>query len=323
MKKTLLALGLIATFMVLLSLSSGDFRLTPGQVLTAIFVPGDGFERIVVLQWRMPRVLLALLLGAALGVSGAIFQSLTRNPLGSPDIIGFNSGAYTGALLVLTASGSAYVGVAAGALAGGIATAVVVYALAYRGGVQGFRLIVVGIAISAMLFAVNTWLILRARLEEAMAAAVWGIGSLNAVGWTQAVPVIVLLTALTPALTYYARPMKVMEMGDESAIALGVPVERTRRMLVFIGVSLTAISVAAAGPITFVALAAPQIAKKLTRTPHIAMVPSAATGAVLLIVSDWIAQHAFGDIALPVGSVTVCIGGVYLLWLLSREVRKQ
>ena len=150
-------------------------------------------------NWRLPRVLLALMLGAALGMSGAIFQSLTRNPLGSPDIIGFNSGAYTGALVVILLIGGTYYEIAVGALVGGIATAAVVYLLAYKRGVQGFRLIIVGIAISAMLGSVNTWMILKAKLDDAMAAAVWGAGSLNGLGWTQVWPVVVVLAILRSA----------------------------------------------------------------------------------------------------------------------------
>jgi iron complex transport system permease protein len=308
-----------------LALGTGDFPLSPARVLTAIFGEGSRIEELVVMQWRMPRVLLALVLGAALGVSGAIFQSVTHNPLGSPDVIGFNTGAYTGALVVLLVIGgnTGYYGTAIGALIGGITTALLVYLLAFKRGVQGFRLIIVGIAISAMLASVNTWLILRADLEEAMSAAVWGAGSLNGLGWAQARPVLIVLAVLIPFLVLAAYRMPMLDLGDDAARALGVRAEPTRLMLIVVGVTLTAVATAAAGPIAFVSLAAPQLARRLTRTAGVALLPAAAMGALLLIASDLIAQRAFSPTQLPVGVVTVSVGGVYLIWLLAREARRQ
>ncbi|MDV6275257.1 iron-enterobactin ABC transporter permease [Rhodococcus erythropolis] len=311
-----LAIGVIA-------LGSGDYQVPIGDVLGALFGEAPARIHMVVVEWRLPRVLLALMLGAALGMSGAIFQSLTRNPLGSPDIIGFNSGAYTGALVVILLIGGTYYEIAVGALVGGIATAAVVYLLAYKRGVQGFRLIIVGIAISAMLGSVNTWMILKAKLDDAMAAAVWGAGSLNGLGWTQVWPVVVVLAILIPLILVLGRRMQMLEMGDDAAKALGVRAEPTRLSLVVLGVALTAMVTAAAGPIGFVSLAAPQLVKRLTGSAGVTLLPSAAMGGALLMVSDWVAQRAFAPTQLPVGVVTVSIGGIYFVWLLAREARKQ
>ncbi len=208
-----LAIGVIA-------LGSGDYQVPiGGRPRCTVRRSPPARIHMVVVEWRLPpRVLLALMLGAALGMSGAIFQSLTRNPLGSPDIIGFNSGAYTGALVVILLIGGTYYEIAVGALVGGIATAAVVYLLAYKRGVQGFRLIIVGIAISAMLGSVNTWMILKAKLDDAMAAAVWGgAGSLNGLGWTQVWPVVVVLAILVPLILVLGRRMQMLEMGDDAA----------------------------------------------------------------------------------------------------------
>jgi iron complex transport system permease protein len=256
-------------------------------------------------------------------MSGGIFQSMTRNPLGSPDIIGFNTGAYTGALIVMLAVGGGYLGIAAGALVGGILTALAVYLLAYRRGSQGFRLIIVGIGISAMLAALNHWLILQAELEAALAAAVWGAGSLNGITWEQAAPAAVVVVVVGVATLAVARRMQLLEMGDDAARALGVRAEPTRLLLLILGVALTAAVTAVAGPIAFVALAAPQLARRLTRSAGITLVPSAVMGAFLLVASDLAAQRLFAPIQLPVGVVTVCIGGIYLVWLLAREARKS
>lgn len=314
---------LAALAVAIVSLATGDYDVSVQQVLQAFTGDAPGLAQTIVMEWRLPRVLAALVFGAALGMSGGIFQSMTRNPLGSPDIIGFNTGAYTGALIVMLTVGGGYLGIAAGALVGGILTALAVYLLAYRRGSQGFRLIIVGIGISAMLAAFNHWLILQAELEAALAAAVWGAGSLNGITWEQAAPAAVVVVVVGLATLAVARRMQLLEMGDDAARALGVRAEPTRLLLLILGVGLTAAVTAVAGPIAFVALAAPQLARRLTRSAGITLVPSAVMGAFLLVASDLAAQRLFAPIQLPVGVVTVCIGGIYLVWLLAREARKS
>ncbi|WP_227497238.1 FecCD family ABC transporter permease [Planctomonas psychrotolerans] len=306
-----------------LAVTLGEYPLTLGQIVGAFAgTESDGVRRIVV-DGRLPRIVMAAVAGAALALSGAIFQSMTRNPLGSPDIIGFTTGAYTGALLVTLVVGGNYIAQAWGALAGGLAAAILVYVLAYTRGVQGFRLIVVGIAVSAMLHAVNGWLILRARLEEALAAATWGAGSFNEVGWRETVPVLVAVAVLVPLLVVFARPLALLEMGDDAARSLGVRPEVTRGILLVVGVALVAAITAAAGPISFVALAAPQLARRLARSAGVSLLPSAAMGAALLLASDVLAQRLLAPTQLPVGVITVCVGGVYLVALLISQARRQ
>ncbi|MBD8080031.1 iron chelate uptake ABC transporter family permease subunit [Cellulosimicrobium arenosum] len=317
-----LALLVVALGVTVVALTTGDYPLSVGQVLGALTGVEDGPVRTIVVEWRLPRALLALVVGVALGASGAIFQSITRNPLGSPDIIGFNTGAYTGALVVLMVIGGGYGGVTAGALVGGIGSAVLVYFLAYRRGVQGFRFVVVGIAISAMLAAVNAWLIVTADLESAMAATLWGAGSLNGTSWAQAGPATVLVVVLLVPMAALAPRMHLLELGDDAATALGLHAERTRLALVVVGVALVAVATAVAGPISFVALAAPQLARRLTRGAGVQVLPAAAMGAVLLAASDLVAQRLFAPTQLPVGVVTVVVGGAYLIWLLVREARR-
>ena len=315
-----LVLGALGTGV--LALGTGEFTLTPSQVLQALAGEGTRAARLVVVEWRLPRVLLALVIGAALGLAGAVFQALTRNPLGSPDVIGFSTGAYTGVLVVTVLVGNSYHLVAAGALAGGLATAVAVYLLAFRRGVQGFRLIIVGIAVSAMLASVNQWFIIKVDLQAAITAFMWGQGSLNGLGWAQVTPVMVTVGGLCLLLVSYGPRLSLLEMGEDAAAALGVRVEPARLAYLIIGVALTAVATAAAGPISFVALAAPQLARRPTRPPGIALVPSAAMGAFLLMVSDFLAQRAFAPTQLPVGVVTVSVGGIYFVWLLIRQARR-
>ena len=315
---TLLALG--CGFVALLL---GEFSLTPIEVFQGLF--GQAEKRIVntvVGEWRAPRVIAGIVLGAGLGVSGAVFQSLTRNPLGSPDIIGFSTGAYTGGIVTIIVFGSSFVSTAFGAIIGGLVTAVVVYLLTWKGGVQGFRLIIVGIALTAMLNAFNTWLILRSDLDLAMAAATWGAGSLNGMNWSTILPAAIGTILLALGCGLFARGLKTLELGDDTAKALGVRNEPVRAALILVAVALVAVVTAAAGPIAFVALAAPQIGRRIAKAQGTSLLSAAAVGALLLVGADLIAQHALGDIQLPVGVVTVCIGGIYLIWLLIQEARK-
>ncbi|MFX4272448.1 FecCD family ABC transporter permease [Propionibacteriaceae bacterium Y1685] len=324
--RVLTAVGILAVIALLagvLGLVLGSLSI-PLDRLVAVFL-GDGtrIERTVVTQWRAPRVVAGLVLGAALGLSGAIFQSLTRNALGSPDIIGFSTGAHAGGIITIILLGDGVLSVSAGAIIGGLATAMVIYLLAWSRGVQGFRLIIVGIGVTAMISSVNTWLIMRADLDIAMAAATWGVGSLNGLSWSKVVPAMIMIMLLTIAVWSQARPLRQMEMGDDLAKALGTDTERSRLIMIVIGVGLVAIATATAGPIAFVALAAPQIARRVTGAAGTTLLGSAAVGAVLLSVADLVAQHAFGERQVPVGVVTVSIGGLYLVWLLIHEARRQ
>lgn len=312
--------GLCLLSLALLSLTSGTYPVAIPDLLLSLQGQGEEMVRMIVMEWRLPRILLSLLLGSALGMSGAIFQSLTRNPLGSPDIIGFAAGSYTGALVVILLLSGGYYQIALGALIGGVVTALVVYLLSMRHSLGGFRLIVTGIGISAMLSAFNSWMIKAADLNVAMAAAVWGAGSLNGLGFEQLLPVAIIMLVLVPFLCLSSRSMKQLELGDDIARSFGIATGLTRLSLMVLGVALTAMVTATAGPIAFIALAAPQIARRLTRSAGVALLPSAFIGALLLLSADWAAQHAFST-QLPVGIMTVSIGGLYFIWLLIREGR--
>lgn len=317
---------LVAATLVLgtVAITFGEFPITVPQIVGA-FTGAETSEAVrrIVLEWRMPRIVLAAIVGAALGLSGAVFQSLTRNPLGSPDVIGFTTGSYTGALIAIIVLGANYAGTAVGAVLGGLVSAAIVYLIAWRRGVQGYRLIIVGIAVTAMLESLNAWLILRADLELAFAAASWSAGSFNEVRWPVVAPVVIALAVLLPALALLSRPLKMLELGDDAARALGVRTEGNRLALVVVAVLLVAVVTAAVGPVAFVALAAPQIGRWLSRAPGVALLPAACTGALLVLGADVLAQRLLAPAQLPVGLVTLCLGGVYLLGLLAREARRR
>ncbi|WP_328540977.1 FecCD family ABC transporter permease [Streptomyces sp. NBC_00344] len=313
----LLAVVALASGVVLIG--SGDYPIAPGDVVRTLFGGGTAGQEFIVNDLRLPRALVGLFVGAALGIGGAVFQSISRNPLGSPDVIGFGQGASVGALTVIVLFHGGATAVAGGAVVGGLVTGVAVYTLAWKRGVHGYRLVLVGIGAAAMLTACNSYLLTKADLVDATRAVVWMTGSLDGRDWGQFRPLLVTCVVLVPVVLGYGRNLRMLDMGDDAAHALGVRVERTRLLLVLAAVLLTAVATAAAGPIAFVALSAPQLARRLTRSPGANLLPSAFMGATLLLVADWIAQRAFGDRQLPVGVVTGVIGGCYLLWLLVSE----
>ncbi|MEV1292136.1 iron chelate uptake ABC transporter family permease subunit [Pseudonocardia sp. NPDC049635] len=318
----LLTLGVVVS---VLSLGLGDYGLGLDEVRRALLGSGEAFHRIIVTEWRLPVALAALVFGALLGIGGAIFQSLTRNPLGSPDVIGFDAGSYTGVVLTILLFGAgSYWNVAGAALAGGLLTAFAVYLLAYRGGISGFRLIIVGIGISAMLNSVNAYLITRAQIDEAMSVGFWQAGSLSRVTWSGMLPALLTATVIMGATIVLAPALRRLELGDDAAVTQGTRVGTVRLLLLVVGVSTSALVTAAAGPIAFIALLAPQIARRLTRSPGVSVLSAAAMGAALLA-SAHLLTLLIAEVyrAIPVGLLTVCLGGVYLIWLLVYEARRQ
>lgn len=314
-----LAGTLLAVALAVLAVGAGDYPIAPADVLRVLAGGGSPAERFIVTELRLPRLVTAMAVGAALGLAGAVFQSLTRNPLGSPDVLGVTSGAATGALVVVVLGGGS-AALAGAAAAGGLATGLLLYALAGRHGVGGHRLVLIGIGVTAILTGVNGWLLTRAPLMDAARAALWLTGSLDGRGWANALPVLGALAVLLPAVLLARAPaLRLLEMGDDSAAGLGVPVRRVRVAALGAAVLLVSVAAAAAGPVSFLALTAPHLARRLTRAPGPNLLPSAVVGAALLLAADQLAQHAVAGRQLPVGVVTGVLGGGYLAWLLAGE----
>jgi iron complex transport system permease protein len=324
-RRPVVVAGILVAILAVLfvfSLSTGDFAISPGGVISALLGGGDEGTRFIVRDLRLPRAVCAILVGIALAISGAVFQALTRNPLGSPDVVGFSEGASVGALVVITMLEGSGAAVAAGAIAGGALTAVAVYGMAFqRGGTSGYRIILVGIAISFLMMSLIDFLLVKARIEEAQEATRWLLGSLNNRSWSDVLPVAVVLVVLLPAMVPATRSLRALELGDDSANGLGVRVERARLGLVALAVGLVSITTVAVGPIGFVALTAPQIARRLARSAGPPIVCSALTGAVIVLASDIAAQRLIPSTPLPVGVMTGTFGGLYLAWLLTTEWR--
>jgi ferric enterobactin transport system permease protein len=315
----LLCLALIV--LAWLSLVVGAIPVPSRDVLAALAgMPGDGSAGRIILDVRLPRVVTAVSVGAALGVSGAIFQSVSRNVLGSPDIMGFLTGAATGAIGWIVLFGISPFAIAAAAVAGGLLTAALVYLLALRNGaLASHRLVLVGIGVGAVLGAVNGLLLAAGQLDNAVTANLWLAGSLAARTWGHALPVAIAVLLLTPLAALLARPLGLIEMGDDIARQLGIRVERCRLAAIGLAVVLAALATGAAGPIAFIALAAPRIARNLARTGDVPILLTALTGAVLLTAADGATRWLALEATLPIGRVTGLVGGLYLAWLVSRS----
>lgn len=310
--------GALAFVAFCLSLMFGEIDVPLDEVLGALFTTGSPESFFVIRTLRLPRALTGILVGAAFGLSGAIFQRLARNPLASPDIIGISAGAAAAAVLVIVVSHGTSTQITLGALVGATLTALAVYLLAYKRGITGYRLVLVGIGVTAMLGAVVEYLLTRAEIFEAQAATIWLTGSLNGRGWDHVRPVGLALAVLVPLTLGLARQLRALELGDDAARGLGARVETVRALLLLAGAALAAVATASAGPVAFVALVSPQIARLLVGGRTLAFVPSMAVGALLLTTSDLVARLAFSPTELPVGVVTAMIGAPYLLLLLAR-----
>jgi iron complex transport system permease protein len=314
-------LAVLGTLVVsVFSLGTGDFEIAPADVVTALFGDGNPAHEFIIEELRLPRLVTALAVGAALAAGGAVFQSLVRNPLGSPDMLGVTNGASTAALAVVILGGSS-TQLSIAAVLGGMAATVLIQLIAGRA-LHGFRFILVGIGMAAILTGISGYLLTRGVQMENARALLWLTGSLDGRDWEQARPMLLVLAVVLPILLLACGPgLRILEMGDDSASALGVPVPLLRNGALLSAALLVSFAAAAAGPVNFVALIAPHLAKRLTRAPGPNLLPSIAVGALLLTGADFAAQNLLADHTLPVGVVTGLVGGGYLVWLLTTERR--
>ncbi|WP_068165794.1 FecCD family ABC transporter permease [Rhodococcus phenolicus] len=302
------------------SLMFGKTFYPPADVLRVILgqdVPGASFT---VGRLRLPRTVLAVIAGICFGLGGITFQTMLRNPLASPDVIGISSGASAAAafaIIVLSLGGTQ---VSIFAIVAALTVALLIYGLAYRGGVAGTRLILIGIGIAAMLDSVTSYLLSTAATWDMQETLRWLTGSLNGATWFATVPVIVALVVIGPVLLLQARNLSMVQLGDDAAQALGVRVERTRIVAIVAAVGLIAFATAAAGPIAFVAFLSGPIAARLVGRGTSLFVPAALVGALLVLVADFVGQYAFGT-RYPVGVVTGALGAPYLVYLIIRSNR--
>lgn len=305
-----------------LTMMVGSFRLTAGEVITSVLhladTPSVDF---VVRGLRLPTALSALTVGLALGASGTVFQQLLRNPLASPDFVGITSGASLAAVSGIVLFQAGGLAVCALALGGAIAAAVVMYLLAWRDGVSGYRFILIGIGVAVFFEGLTGYMLIKAELFEARQAMHWLTGSVGQASDDELTLLGGALVVLLPVAVILSRKLRVLQLGDDTARALGSRVEITRAALLATAVLLVALAVSVAGPIVFVALVAGPIANRLLGPATGGIVAAALVGAVLLLSADLVAVHLLPT-PLPTGVVTGAVGAPYLLWLLATTNRR-
>jgi iron complex transport system permease protein len=313
---SLCAFGILAAIATW-AMSLGSYPISMADVMRATVGQGADDHSFIVHTLRLPRVITAMLVGMALAMSGAIFQGLVRNPLVSPDIIGINTGATVFAVFwIVTGGSSTFLPV--GAFAGALLTAGIVYGLSWKGGIAPSRLILVGIGVSACLSAATTYATVKFPIEQVRPAIVWTMGSIYGSTWGDVRILVASMAVLVPAAIGLTWPLRTLQLGDDVSRGLGVPVELTRLSLIVVGCGLAAVVVSIAGPIGFVALMVPHIARMLAGSlSGSVMLFTGILGGCFLLASDVVAQH-FLPVALPVGVVTSAVGAPYFLFLLYR-----
>ncbi len=301
--------------------SIGEYGIPLADVARALTGSGDAGTLLVVQELRLPRAMTGLLAGIAFGMSGALLQTMTRNPLASPDMIGLTQGAGTAVVAGIVLGWDFGLGTQALGLFGALASALIVYGLAWRRGTTGYRIILVGIGVSWICLSATDYLLARGGRFQAQAALGWLVGNLNGRDWQQAEPLAYALVVLVPTALLIGRLMRTLQLGDDVAKGLGTRVQTVRLTVLLTGVGLVAFATAAAGPVAFVALAAPQIAQRLCRTAWPPPLAAGLTGALVVLASDVVARELIPGTELPVGIVTGVLGAPVLLWLLIRVNR--
>ncbi|HEY3506531.1 MAG TPA: iron ABC transporter permease [Actinocatenispora sp.] len=315
------ALAAAVLLALCVDLAGGDVALPLGDVARALVGSGDGGTLLVVRELRLPRAMAGLLAGIGFGVSGALFQTMTRNPLASPDMIGITQGAGTLVAAGVVLGWDGGLGVQALGLVGALAAAVLGYVLAWRRGTTGYRIILVGIGVSWVCTSATDYLLARGGRFQAQAALGWLVGNLNGRDWRQATPLLVAIVLLLPVALLLGRLLGTLQLGDDVATGLGTRVQVVRVAILLTGVGLVAFATATAGPVALVGLAAPQIARRLAGTATPTPVAAGLTGAVIVLLSDLVARVVIPGTELPVGIVTGVLGAPVLLWLLIRVNR--
>ena len=312
----LLALSLAVA---VVSLRLGKFPVTTQEVIDALQGQGRKIVQVVVVKWKLPRIVLGLVAGLALGVAGALFQTITRNPLGSPDLIGFSTGAQTGILISILLLPGSMLSASLASFIGGAAVGTVTYLVSLRGGFTGLRFILVGIAISSMLVSVNRWLLVRVDDDEGLGALKAITGTLGAARWPVVAPTCLAIGVTVALILLASRHLQVLSLGEQVATILGSPTRRVSAVLILLGTVLVAVVTMAAGPIGFVALVAPHLARLLTGSPQSPLLVSGLTGSLLMVGADLLSQLVLES--MPVSVVTNAVGGLYLMVALTVAAR--
>ena len=318
-----MSLGAIIVITILagVGLIVGDYPIPALKAIATALWDRNGEYDFIVNSLRFPRIIVAILAGMCFASSGLIFQSLINNPLVSPDIIGINSGAAVLAVAILAAGGNiAYLPYAA--FLGALLTAALIYLLSWKRGISATRLVLVGIGINAVLGAIITYITIKYPIERVIAAARWQAGTLFGATWDDARTLSIGLLFLLPPAFFLTTRLRILQLGDETAITIGSKIERDRLALLAVASLLAALAVSVVGPLGFVALIVPQAARLLLGSiTGGVLIFTALLGGFFLLGADLIAQRLFAPVMLPAGVITATFGGPYFLYLLARYNR--
>ncbi|MCC3775647.1 Fe(3+)-hydroxamate ABC transporter permease FhuB [Streptomyces sp. UNOB3_S3] len=309
-----LALAALLVAAVVLSAYAGQSEMGLTRTFNAVLGSGDRFDVLLVQKFRLGRIVAGLTAGAALGLAGCLTQTLARNRLATPELLGVNDGA-TAAVLISTTLTGTFGAWWAGPL-GALVAVLVVTTVSGGLGRRGYRVLVVGLAMSALASAVTQVVLTRRSLNSASSLYVWTSGSLNGRGYSVATPVLIGLAVLVPLALVVARQLNVLRFDDSTASSLGVAPDRVRMFCLLLAVALAGLAVGICGPVGFVALASPVIAGRLAGPLRVPVVGSMLTGAVLIVVADTVGRVLLDGVEIPVGIVTTVLGGPFLLWVL-------
>jgi iron complex transport system permease protein len=314
-------LAIVVLCLFVLTLMVGSYYVSPIDVVASLLhLSGDATNDFIVRDLRLPTAAAGVGVGVALGISGAVFQKLLGNPLASPDFVGVSSGASLFAVSSIVIFNASSTMISGSALAGALFTAVVIYLLAWRGGISGYRFILIGIAISQFMLSIVGYIVSRAEIYQAREAMAWLVGTVGQAGAGELRILLAALLVLVPLAVLLERPLRTLELGDDTAKALGARVERSRVALLALAIVLIGLSVAVAGPIMFVALIAGPIAHRLAGSAG-GILSAGLVGAVIVLAADLVAQQVLPT-SLPTGVVTGIIGAPYLIWLLATVNRE-
>ncbi|MFJ4962756.1 FecCD family ABC transporter permease [Streptomyces sp. NPDC088729] len=313
-------LAVVLAAVCLAHLCVGESFVPPAEAVRVLLGLPSPAE-LVVGTLRLPRMVVGLLVGAAFGIAGALIQTVARNPLTSPDVIGVSQGASALTVGAMTFGVTSYTLLPPLSVAGGVAAAALVYVFAWRGGLHATRFVLVGIGVAVALRSLTTLFLTKGDYQVAQQAQIWMTGSLSGRGWPEAAPIGWTLLALLPAVLWAARAQRAVTLDDDTATALGVRLGAVRLGLVALGVVLASVATGTAGPVDFVALLAPQIARRAARTAQIPLLCSALLGAVIVVLADLLARRLFAPTELPVGVLTAAVGAPYLIRLIVRGRR--
>lgn len=322
-RERVVAAGAVAVVVVLalVGLGLGDYPLSPQDEWAVLTGQGSRLDRTILLDLRLPRAALGVVVGVAFALAGGIFQTVFANPLASPDLLGVTGGATVAAVWALLVVGATGAVVGLAAFVGAAVVAGGLFALTRGRDLSGQRFVLTGVGVAFMASGAVGYLLSRAQVQSAQSALVWTTGSLGAARWSEVALVAGALVLAAPVLLASAGALRSLQLGPLAATGLGVRVERTRALLLAVAVVLVGGATAVVGPVGFVALCAPPLARRLVRTGSPALPAVAAVGAALVLAADLVAQHALPGVTLPTGVVTGAVGAPYLLWLLARGVR--